>query len=115
MTNTYEQEKAIAQQEYVLELYAFAHCLKSGSRFSSQIHQDNREIDEDDNSIIKYNDWEIEFDVNEKTATIKQYFDWEYRAVSRLVKRDDEWLRDFLSRAEELNEKLRNTICFEDR
>ena len=115
MTNTYEQQKAIAHQEYVLELIAFEQCLKSWRWFSSEIHQNDREINEDDDSIIEFNSWEIVFDTKEKTATIKQYFDWEYNAVSRLVKRDDEDLWEFLARAEELNEKLRNTICFETR
>jgi hypothetical protein len=61
-----------------------------------------------------YNDYEIEFDW-ENLATIKQYIDWEYQPVSRLVKKEWEILDEFLWRAMELNEKLWETICFETR
>ena len=115
MANTYEQEKALANQEYVLELYFFLNSLKGWMGFSSKIHQSDWEIDEDDENLVKYNWEEIVFNIKEKTATIMQYYDWERRPVSRLVKKDNEMLDEFLKRAEELNEKLWETICFEDR
>ena len=106
--NTYEQQQAMNHEEYVLELW----CVYK--EIWDWMHQD-REINEDDRSIIEYRGWEDVFDTNKKTMTIKQYFDWDYNPVSRLVLRDNESVWKFMERAEELNEKLWETITFEDR
>lgn len=106
--NTTEQQKAINEQEYKLELWAVYNDLQN-----NKIR--GREISEDNNRILVCNDGEIVFDTENKTATIMQYFDGEYRPVSRLVIRDYETVWDFMKRAELKNEQLRDVILFEDR
>ena len=107
-----KEQKEISQHEYELQLTALYVEIRNWK------HNDidnERIISEDNNNLLLCNDWEIEFDVKRKTATIKQYIDWEYRPVSRLVKRDSETVWDFMKRAENLNERLWRTICFETR
>jgi len=49
------------------------------------------------------------------TALFRMYYNWEYIPVSKFYKKEEESLEDFLSRCIEHNDKLRETIYFEDR
>lgn len=105
-------------EEEALELKLFANSITNWRSTFGCIDLSCRALasdDNDDDLVYTFNGWEIVFNLMKLSATIIQYFDWSYNPVSRLIKREDESLEDFLKRAIELNEKLWQTICFEDR
>lgn len=105
-------------EEEALELKLFANSITNWKPTFWDIDLTDWELvsdENDDDLIYSYSGWEIVFNLMKLSATIIQYFDWNYNPVSRLIKKESESLEDFLKRAIELNEKLWQTICFEDR
>lgn len=103
-------------EEEALELKLFANSITNWkTRFGEIDLTDWELIPEEDDLVYEYRGWEIIFNLIKLTATMKQYIDWDYQPVSRLIKKESESLEDFLKRAIELNENLWQTICFEDR
>lgn len=106
-------------QEEVLELTTFWYNIFTKKPTYWEVSLENWEEwdydDYDEPMKYTYYDTEIIFDTEDLSATIQQYYDWEYRPVSRLIKKPEESLENFLLRAMRLNERLWETICFEDR
>ena len=102
-------------QEEVIEITLLKNSIKDWKANYWEVELDDREIDEDLRDWLVYNWWEMKFFCDQLTIEIYHYVDWDYNIVSRLRKWQDETLENFLIRAMELNERLREVITFEER